>query len=119
MSESLADVGHVDLGHVVAGDAGQVVVFAQPALLDAVFVATLDDGVFGQLGHIHSAEFVDLGGNSVLFDERLLGESKLQRIICGQTDVQTTSEVLQEWVALVRQEQRIVAQRTHRHTNLL
>ena len=81
MAEGFADVRDVYLGHVVTGDAGEVVVLAEPALLDAVFVAALHDGVLCELGHVDRAQLVDLRCDCVLFDQRLLGEGELKRVV--------------------------------------
>ena len=48
-----------------------------------------------------------------------LGEVELQWVVRAQTDVQADLEEVGERVALVRQEERVVAQRAHREPNLL
>jgi len=44
---------------------------------------------------------------------------ELQRVISAQTDIQPRLEKLFQWIPLVRQEERVVAQRTHRDPDLL
>ena len=44
---------------------------------------------------------------------------ELQRIVRAQADVQPRLEKLFQWIPLVRQEQGVVAQRTHRDPDLL
>lgn len=46
------------------------------------------------------------------------GEVKLERIISAQAYVQPGLEKIWEWVALIREKQGVVTQRTHRETNL-
>lgn len=48
-----------------------------------------------------------------------LRKVELQRIISAQTDVQPYFEEIRQRVPLVRQEQRVVAQRTHGQPDLL
>lgn len=44
---------------------------------------------------------------------------ELQRVVRAQADIQANLEEIRQWVPLVRQEQRVVAQRAHRKTDLL
>src|SRR5690242_4217003 len=60
VSEGLADAGDIGSCHVITCNAGQMVIGAQPLLLDNVLETTLLDGVLGKLTHINRAEFVDL-----------------------------------------------------------
>lgn len=54
-----------------------------------------------------------VGSNRVLFNQRLLGEVDLERVISRQTHRQATCKVLWEGVLVVVQEQRVVGQRAH------
>lgn len=47
-----------------------------------------------------------------------LGKVELERIISAQADVQPGLEKIWEWIALIREKQGVVTQRTHRETNL-
>ena len=42
-----------------------------------------------------------------------LGEVELQRVISRQRDEQATSEVLRQWIAMIVEKQRVVAERRH------
>ena len=46
------------------------------------------------------------------------GEVELEGIVSGEGDMETTTEVLGEWTAVVVQEQVVVAQWGHGHSNL-
>ena len=48
-----------------------------------------------------------------------LGEVELQRVVGAQADIQANLEEVGQRVPFIRQEQRIVAQRAHRNTDLL
>ena len=48
-----------------------------------------------------------------------LCEVELQRIVRTQADIQSSFEILRQWVPLIGQEERVVAQRTHRDADLL
>ena len=57
--------------------------------------------------------------DTILLQQRFLGEVELQRVIRAETDVQPGLEKVGERVAFVSQEQGVVAQRAHCHTYLL
>lgn len=119
VAEGFADGGDVGFRHVISGYAWEVVVCAEEALLYDVLEAGLLDGVFCELAHVDGAELVDLRGDRVLFDEGLFGESKLERVVGGQGYVETAAEVAEEGVALVGEEESVVAQRGHGYADLL
>ena len=49
----------------------------------------------------------------------LLGEVELERVVGAEADVQADLEEVRERVALVREEERVVAERAHREPDLL
>ena len=44
---------------------------------------------------------------------------ELQWVVCTQTDIKPDFEEIGEWIPLIRQEKRVVAERTHGKTDLL
>lgn len=82
----------------------------QPALLQRQFEATLVYAVFGQLTHVNSTKLVDLCGNGIFFDQRFLGEGKLERVVSGERDIQALAEVISARVLIIAQKQCVVAQ---------
>lgn len=59
-----------------------------------------------------------MGCDTVLLEQRFLGEMELQRIIRTQTDVESHLEEVGERVAFVSQKQGIIAERAHRQADL-
>ena len=57
--------------------------------------------------------------NTVLFEQRLLREVELQRVVGAQADIEACLEELRNRIPFIRKEQRIVAKRTHGNANLL
>ena len=56
---------------------------------------------------------------TVLFEQRLLCEVELQRVVGAQADIEACLEELRNRIPFVRKEQRIVAKQTHGDANLL
>ena len=57
--------------------------------------------------------------DAIFLEQRLLGEVELQRIIRAQTDVEPRLEEVRQRVALVGEEEGVVAERAHRNSDLL
>ena len=72
VAEVNAHVWHVGARDVVALDAGEVVVAAEPALLDAVFEAALKHAVARDLAQVNVRILPELLGGAVLLEQRLL-----------------------------------------------
>ena len=84
MSEFFPNVGHVTLGHIIAGHARKMIFRAEPSLLQFVLKAALDYGMMSELTHINCTQSVDLSCDRILFDQRFFRESELQWIISRQ-----------------------------------
>jgi len=89
-----------------------------PFYLYLVRKATHEHTISRQLTHVTCTQFPYLCRNAVLLHERLLCEMKLEWIISTQTNTETTSQVLGQWIPIIVQKQRIVAQWWHRDSNL-
>lgn len=96
--------------------------------------AAHEDAVPRQLTHITGTQFPHLSCDAVLFHQRFLrtdeqrwepalehdgtifgctdfGEVELKRVIGGQGDHEASGQILRQWVAVVAEEQAVVAQR--------
>ena len=74
--------------------------------------------MFCQLAHVNGAQLVYLGRHRILLDHGFFSEGKLQRIIRRQRDIKTLFEIADERVAVVGEEQCVIAQRRHRNPDL-
>ncbi|RUS75732.1 hypothetical protein EGW08_016514, partial [Elysia chlorotica] len=76
--------------------------------------AALQNAVPGNLTHVAGGELPHLGRNAVLLHQRFLAKV----IVCRQRHVKATVEEIGQWVAVVVEKQRVVAQRGHRDADL-
>lgn len=98
------NVGDIGAGDVVPFDSVLVVVRPEPVLLGPVGEAAHDNAVPGQLAHVAGAQLPDLGGDTVLLHQRLLGEVELERVVGTQRHAQPAGQVLRQWVSMVVEE---------------
>lgn len=73
--------------------------------------STHDDRIASQLTHVARAELPDLCGDTILFHERFLGEVELEGIVRGQADAQSSGQIFGKWIAMIVEEQGVVAER--------
>lgn len=119
MPECLSNVGHIAFGYIISSHTRKATVRAQPSPFQRQLKSTLIDGVLGELAHIDGAKLVDLGSDGVFFNQRLFGESKLQRIIGGQGHVEPSLEEAGTGVFVIGQEQCVVTERRHCNADLV
>ena len=83
-----------------------------------ILVASLQDRVSSQLTHITAGQLPHLGGDAVLLHQGLLGEVELEGVVGRDGHVEASGEVVGQGRAVVREEERIVAQWRHGNTHL-
>mmetsp|Transcript_12255 Transcript_12255/g.51590 ORF Transcript_12255/g.51590 Transcript_12255/m.51590 type:complete len:756 (-) Transcript_12255:852-3119(-) len=113
-----AQAWHVRLVNVVACHAGKPVLVAHPVLLALVRETRHEHRVARHLAHITRRELPNLGGHTVLLDERLFGEVDLQRVVRAQRNEQPACQKGRQRVLVVIQEERVVGQGAHAQADL-
>src|SRR3954454_9848967 len=101
MSESLTNIRYITLRHSITLNTRQMIVFAQPSLLNRMFEPTLLDRILRQFTHIHSTKLIDLRSDGVLLNERFFRKRELKRVIGRKGNIQTSLEVAQERVSFI------------------
>ena len=91
----------------------------KPPPLQFMLKAALHDRMLCELAHVHSAEPVDLRGHGIFFNQGLFGKRELQWVICRQGDVEPSLQILGERISVVREKERIIAQRRHCNADLV
>jgi len=102
----------------IAGGVGLVEVVAEPVPLDLHLEARLQHRVARELAHVRWRESVDLGRDAVLLEQSFARECEHEGVVRRQADVEADAEIARQRIAVVGQEESVVAERRHGDANL-